>query len=655
MELPERSEFPRRRQANLPLGEKLSAMKNLGYATIMWLAGSAPGWSQEPVWLETLDLKAVVQGRGEAAANRSVAGKPLSIGGKRFVHGVGTNANSSFPIDLKGAATRFEAQVGVDDAVKPKGRVVFRVLVDGKQRYHSGIMRGGDAPRPVNVDLRGARRLELLVENQGGYIFQQMADWAQARIYAHQKPAGLVLAKAAAVRRTPPATPKPRLTGSAVAAARPGSPLLYTVHAAGSRPMHFEAEGLPPGLSLNPATGQITGKVDAPGNYTARVSVSNALGSQSRTLHIDIGEKLGLTPAMGWNSWNAWGSSVDDVKIRAAADQLVSSGLAGHGWNYINIDDGWTKSRDAAGNIVPNSKFPDMRSLSDYVHSKGLKFGIYSSPGPKTCAGFLGSYGHEAQDAATYAAWGVDYLKYDWCSCTSKDPQAPYKLMHRELRKQPRDIHFSLCQYGDAKVWTWGAAVGGQSWRTTGDIDDVWGSMSDIGFNQHFLAPFAGPGHFNDPDMLVVGWLGWGPQVRPTRLDPNEQYTHVTLWSLLAAPLLIGCDLTRLDDFTMGLLTNDEVIDVDQDIEGKQGWRLNRKGDTEVWGRPLADGSWAVGLFNRGLKPTTVTLDTSWLKLPGDLRARDLWRQKDLGRIGRAYTRVVAPHGAEMLKVQAQD
>ena len=374
-----------------------------------------------------------------------------------------------------------------------------------------------------------------------------------------------------------------------------------------------------------------------------------------------VGDTLALTPPMGWNSWNVFGTKVTDADVRAAADSLVSSGLAAHGWTYVNIDDAWEAGRAADGTIQTNEKFPDMKALCDYVHARGLKIGIYSSPGPTTCGGFTGSYQHEAQDAKTYADWGIDYLKYDWCGYEKIAPnhdlpelKRPYFVMQAELEKLDRDIVYSLCQYGWGDVWTWGPEVGGNLWRTTGDINDTWGSMAGIGFGQAELAPFASPGHWNDPDMLVVGVVGWG-NAHPTRLTPNEQYTHISLWSLLSAPLLIGCDLTKLDDFTKNLLTNDEVLAVDQDPLGKQAKRVAKQGGIEVWAKPLADGSTAVGVFNRGLVPATHALDLAALDLGGERSVRDLWRQKDLGTADGTFSTEVPGHGVVLLRVSKTD
>jgi len=469
---------------------------------------------------------------------------------------------------------------------------------------------------------------------------------------------------------TPKEVPEPKIHGPAIFGVRPGNPFLYRIPATGSRPMTFFAHGLPSGLSIDTSTGLITGSVAARGAYKVVFKATNALGSALKDFTIIVGDRIALTPPLGWNSWNCFASAVDEAKVRSAADAMVKSGLANHGWTYINIDDCWMvrpgsvdpltagvpRTRD--GRINANAKFPDMSGLSNYVHEKGLKLGIYSSPGPLTCAGYTGSYQHELDDARQYAAWGIDYLKYDWCSYgdinhdTSRAAyEKPYHVMRAALDSVHRDIVYSLCQYGMKNVWEWGDSVGGNCWRTTGDITDTWQSMSGIGFNQNGHEPYAGPGHWNDPDMLVVGWVGWGPQLHPTRLTPEEEITHITLWSLLAAPMLIGCDMTKLDEFTYGLLSNDEVLDVNQDALGVQGRRIARRGETEIWVKPLHDGSLAVGLFNRGSQKSDIAVDWNELGVHGPCAVRDCWRQKDLGTFPEKYQMTVGRHGAALLRI----
>lgn len=460
---------------------------------------------------------------------------------------------------------------------------------------------------------------------------------------------------------TPVPAAKPRINGARVTGVRPGHPFLFRIPVTGKRPVQFQASHLPEGLMLDPRTGIISGVVTKAGTYEVGIRVTNALGTDTKSLTIKVGKLIGLTPAMGWNSWNAWGTSVNAQKVEAAADAMVKQGLVDHGWTYINIDDGWERPERAAdGQIVTNDKFPDMKRLADYVHHDGLKIGIYSSPGPQTCGGFTGSYQHEAQDAATYAHWGIDYLKYDWCSYGRIAPsnpdlnwlQKPYKLMDSALQHIDRDIYFSLCQYGMGDVWKWGAEVNGNSWRTTGDIRDSWRSMSGIGFHQEQAAPYSAPGHWNDPDMLVVGKVGWGPNLHTTHLTPDEQYTHISLWCLLSAPLLIGCDLSQLDPFTLNLLSNDEVLAVDQDPLGKAAMRVAASDSLLIYAKTLVDGSKAVGVFNVGSTPAGNQLSLSILGLSGRQRIRDLWRQRDLGVVTGAYpTGDIPAHGVLMLKI----
>jgi alpha-galactosidase len=358
---------------------------------------------------------------------------------------------------------------------------------------------------------------------------------------------------------------------------------------------------------------------------------------------------------MGWNSWNHFAGRIDDATVRAQADAMVSSGMKAAGYTYINIDDTWEGQRDEQGIIHTNEKFPDMKALANYVHSKGLKLGIYSSPGPKTCAGFEGSYGHEEQDAMTYAAWGIDYLKYDLCSYTNMMRGAAtlevahqmmldaYTKMHNALLKTRRPIVFSLCQYGNDAVWRWGASVGGNAWRTTGDISDRYASMAGIGFGQAGLAKFAGPGHWNDPDMLEVGNGG---------MTIDEYRTHMSLWAILAAPLLAGNDLTKMSPDTIALLTNREVLAINQDPAGQQGDRVWSEGPAlEIWARPLADGSKAIGLFNRLTIASDMELDFAKVGFAGRVHARDIWAGKDLSELSGTFHASVPPHGVVLLRV----
>ncbi len=357
---------------------------------------------------------------------------------------------------------------------------------------------------------------------------------------------------------------------------------------------------------------------------------------------------LAKTPPMGWNSWNKFRGEVSDKLVREIADAMATNGMKAAGYIYVNIDDTWEGARDEAGNIRSNEKFPDMKALADYVHSKGLKLGIYSSPGPKTCAGYEGSFKHEEQDAKTFAEWHIDYLKYDWCSATEvydyHSMPAVYAKMGEALLHSGRPIVFSLCQYGVLKGPTWGQRVGGNLWRTTGDISDSWKSMSHIGFDlQVDLYQYAGPGHWNDPDMLEIGNGG---------MTNTEYRTHMSLWSLLAAPLLAGNDLRSVAPDVLEILTNKEVLAVDQDPLGKQARRVSKDGDLEVWARPLSGGAYAVGLFNRGDSESKVTARWSDIGLSKKAKVRDLWAHADRGTMADEFSAQVPSHGVVMVKVQ---
>ena len=456
-----------------------------------------------------------------------------------------------------------------------------------------------------------------------------------------------------------PKTPRePRINGAKIFGVRPWSPFLFKVAATGEKPLKYSATGMPEGLRLDSGTGIIKGALSKKGEYIVRLQVENSFGQADRELKIVVGDKISLTPPLGWNSWNCWGLSVSDKKVRQSADAMKASGLIDHGWTYINIDDGWEDKHDKDGKILTNYKFPNMFGLCDYVHSLGLKIGIYSSPGPKTCGGYEGSYTFEEKDAKAYANWGIDYLKYDWCSYyniapkpTMQQMKFPYKEMKRAIRKVNRDIHYSLCQYGMGNVWEWGAEVDGNSWRTTGDIEDTWESMSEIGFGQNKCSPFAEPGRWNDPDMLVVGWVGWGPALHYTRLTTEEQYTHISLWCLLASPLLIGCDLEQMDAFTFNLLSNDEVLAVNQDPLGKQAVQVKFNESYQIWAKDMEDGSKVVGLFNLTENPLYIPLDLKDLSLKERCNLRDLWRQADLGKVETHFEMKVLPHGVALLKI----
>ncbi len=355
---------------------------------------------------------------------------------------------------------------------------------------------------------------------------------------------------------------------------------------------------------------------------------------------------LAKTPPMGWNSWNKFRTRIDDRTVREIADAMVATGMRDAGYVYVIIDDGWQWKRDAQGVLLPNPQFPDMKALAAYVHGKGLKLGIYSSPGPRTCAGFEGSYGHEEIDAKTWADWGVDYLKYDWCSASqvwkNEDMPAVYQRMGEAIRTAGRPMVYGLCQYGLANVWQWGPGVGGNLWRTTFDIGDQWQAMATIGFSQSDLAPYSKPGHWNDPDMLEVGNGG---------MSLTEYRTHFSLWALLAAPLLAGHDVRDMTPEIRDILLNHEVIAVNQDPLGRGGSRVLVTGEAEVWAKPLAYEAYAIGLFNRGATDRDMYVSWADLKLGGDRQVRDLWAHADRGSSADGFRANVPSHGVVLIRV----
>src|SRR5580698_9766909 len=367
------------------------------------------------------------------------------------------------------------------------------------------------------------------------------------------------------------------------------------------------------------------------------------------------------TPPMGWNSWNYFAGKVDDKGIRAAADQIVSSGMKEAGYVYVNIDDTWEGERDASGVIHTNAKFPDMKALADYVHSKGLKIGIYSGPGTKTCAGYPASLGHEEQDAKSYAGWGIDYLKYDLCSFIPDvmQKQAPgdkaaqmklmidaYVKMGNALKATGRPIVFSLCQYGWDAVWEWAPALGGNLWRTTGDIDPHWDRIYAILSQQDGLAKYAGPGHWNDPDMLEVG---------NGKLSLAENRSHFSMWAMLAAPLLAGNDLPNMTPEIKSILMNKDVIAVNQDKLGKQATRAYSDGEVEVWTRHLSGGALAVAVLAAGdnrFSTHPFHLDLARLGLHGSQEGKDLWTGKPISLTDQMPIQI-ASHDILLVRIDA--
>ncbi len=634
----------------------------------------------ETIQLSTLEVERIQQSYGLPHADQAVEGHGLSIAGQTYAHGIGTHANSEFIVSLKKGATRFSASVGVDDEVTnhDEASLEFEVVADGRSIWKSGVMKYNDPPKKVDLDVTGVDHLNLIVNDGGDGINSDHADWADAQLMlaaTGERPHITDLPKEPAAILTPRPAAVPRLTGAKIFGVRPGAPFLFTITATGDRPMTFSAAGLPASLRLDPATGRITGTLPQAGEFDVTVGAKNDRGTAGRRLRLVAGDKIALTPPMGWNSWNCWAGAVDQQKVLQSAHALVTSGLAQHGWTYINIDDTWQGERNPQAPtraLTANAKFPDMKALCDEIHSLGLKAGIYSTPWFTSYAYFpggsadtpdgawhkhtgeqrsdwrFGQVSFAKEDAKQWADWGFDYLKYDW----NPIDLAHVRAMTAALRDSGRDMVYSLSNSANPDLGS-GYAEASNSWRTTGDITDTWDSMSGIGFHQDKWLPYAAPGHWNDPDMLVVGYVGWGAHLHPTHLSPNEQYTHISLWCLLSAPLLIGCDLDRLDEFTTSLLTNDEVLDIDQDSLGKAARQVAHTGGALVYVKELEDGSRAVGLFNTNKFAGEVHAKWSDLGLSGRQTVRDLWRQQDVGTFDGEYVATVPPHGVVLVRMTA--
>jgi len=476
-----------------------------------------------------------------------------------------------------------------------------------------------------------------------------------------------------AIIRTPKAGAVPKINGPKVYGARPGTPFLYRIPTTGKRPIIFTAKDLPNGLLLDKNTGIITGALVSKGEFTVALEAQNSYGKSSRSLKIVSGDKLALTPPMGWNNWYSFYERITDKMMREAADQLVSSGMADAGYQYVNIDDCWMNAkeskdpgrvgpaRDSTGAILPNSYFPNMKGLTTYIHERGLKAGIYTSPGTTTCAGFTGSFGYEYRDAKQFADWGFDFLKYDYCSYSNIEKEIkamnlnlppeqimkqPYFNMGAILRSQERDIIFNLCQYG-RKVWEWGPEAG-HSWRTGSDLGGQVGKFYDIAKKSaDNFGKWSKPGAWNDLDYILIGYVGNpdGNRIPElTKLSPAEQYSFMSLWCLLSAPLFYSGDLSKLNEFTLNILCNTEVIAVNQDPLGKPAVVINRTEDTFVMVKELEDGHKAIGLFNKGKTPAVINISWSEIGMGQDrLNVRDIWNQKDLGGYKKGYTISVPP------------
>ena len=629
---------------------------------------------------EQFDFSRIVRGTGKVSVACPAIGLRFETAAAKHFFGFETPVPMAVDVPVGGDAISFEASCGLDKTGR-KGSAVVRVYGDGKLLHTSEPIAWGDAKdTSVKVDVQGVKTLTLEAEPVAGTGEGLLVVWGGCQLrYREDRllPNDVRNTSRQLGILTPPVSEAPRVNGARVYGVRPGKPILYRVPVTGEAPLKVEVlgfgEGPLSGLRFDPETRVLSGRIAVRGEYALTFRATNAKGVDEKPFVIKVGDRLGLTPPLGWSSWNAFSSKVSDGDIRSTADALVASGLADHGYGYVNIDDFWQNNpgyaarekdpmlegplRDESGRIVANKRFPDMKALVDHIHAKGLKAGIYSSPGPFTCGGAVGSWEHEELDAKTFADWGFDYLKHDWCSYDDvafgkglDRAMYPYLVMGRALAHQDRDLYFSLCQYGDENVSAWGRLVGAQSWRTTGDVFDTWSSVSAAIEKQKKLFYYTEPGAWNDLDMLCVGNVCWNDG-KPSRLAPNEQYTHVSLWALAASPLMVGCDLAKLDPFTLSLLTNDEVIDIDQDALGKGAGCIAEGEEWEIWARPLSDGSIAAGLLNRSNREQTVPFDLVEAGVLCKWRVRDVWAQEDVGVFMGRYEASVPGHATHLIRL----
>jgi len=630
----------------------------------------------DAIWLDSLNLTPVST-EGKLKASVTTWGRPITLADVEYPHGLSFAGTSEMTIDLHGSATRFDAMVGVDDEAVDRGAIIITVVVDGKTAFDSGVMHGGDDPKPVSVDLTNAKKLTLRVTSTEASHFGDHGDFAGAMIRfapgVTEMPETFVAPPVSQAPIYVAVAAEPAIHGPRTVGFSSGRPFVYHVPATGQAPLKFAASGLPTGLTIDVATGAITGKAAA-GTAAVTISVSNSRGKATRSLSLICGErKLGQTPPMGWYSYGVYGDSLTDAKVRDAADVLVETGLAAHGYQYVVIGDSWQGGRDTDGNIHPNARFPDMKALAAYVHGKGLKFGLYTAATPSTCSGFAGSGGHEEQDARSYADWGVDYVTADWCpdaakkadggtkTATTSEIAAQFTALGTALAKTDRDIFYAVTisdkMGGDdvARAMDAAASTRPNSFESAGGLYDSSAVIAKYAVDRLKSAPASSAGNWSFPGMLFVGRTGY-PKLKYTALTPAEQMAQMTMWSMLEAPLFFSSDLEHLNPNalnhdTTALLTNDEVLDINQNALGKPPALLFTSMNAMTWTKPLSDGRVAVALFNLSKSPMSLNVAWTDLGLAGTQPIRDLWTHKDLTPQSVGFESNVPAHGVTFIVV----